>query len=94
MRGKGNLCPDPSAFEFEIKEYKIKDHGEVFRGPVLDHKSITHTDLTKDDLIGDVRSRFSIEGGQGKSTHYHNAAERWQRASVQTNSCRRRTART
>jgi hypothetical protein len=66
VRGKGNLCPEPSAFEFQIKSYRLAFGGFVFRGPMLDPKSVGHSDLTKDDLIGNVDEHSQSRVGQAK----------------------------
>ena len=33
VRGKGNLCPEPAAFEFYLKEFSIVTDGGVLKGP-------------------------------------------------------------
>lgn len=67
VRGKGNLCPEPSAFEFYVKGYRIR-HGEYrFEGPAVDLQSVGHSDLTKDDLIGrDVDADLQTKVGKAK----------------------------
>ena len=50
VRGKRNLCPEPSAFEFDITEFRFDAHGEPFSGPLVDNTA--HSDLTKGDLVG------------------------------------------
>ncbi len=61
VRGKGNLSAAPSAVEFDIKEYRIKHHEYLLKGPMVDLASVNHTDLTKDELIGqDVQGAESL----------------------------------
>jgi hypothetical protein len=61
VRGKGNLCPEPSAFEFYLKEVKLETpNGDVVKPVAVDTSSIATTDLTKDDLIGDDKTLESM----------------------------------
>lgn len=54
-RGKGNLCPEPLAIEFDIVGYKIRTERGLLEGPMVDNESMEYSNLTKADLIGEQK---------------------------------------
>ena len=61
VRGKGNLSDPPSAVEFDIKGYRFRYNDYEFRGPMVDLDSVSHSDLTMGELIGqDAKSAEAL----------------------------------